>query len=61
MPGSDKRASASGYGSTYDRVRVLSALSTVHFPLYNYFPGVDEKVHLGAYVGLDADGMVRTV
>lgn len=59
MPGASKGAQASGFSTVYDRVRVLSALSVIHFPMYNYFPGRDERIHLGSYVGLAADGMVR--
>lgn len=58
MPGANKGASAAGFETTYDRVRTLSALTAVEFPLYNYFPGRDESRHLGTYVGLEADGMV---
>jgi hypothetical protein len=58
MPGSEKGVNASGYKTVYDRVRVLSALSVVHMPLYNYYPGRDEDRHLGSYIGLEADGMV---
>ena len=35
LPGSQKGDAASGYNTTYDRVRVISALSVVAFPLYN--------------------------
>ena len=59
LPGSDKGDAAAGFETTYDRVRVLSAISAVEFPMYNYFPGRDENVHLGAYIGMEADGMVR--
>ena len=59
MPGSEKGALASGFETTYDRVRVLSALAVIHFPLYNYFPGRDEERHLGSFIGMDADGSVR--
>ena len=60
MPGASKRSLASGYGTTYDRVRTLSALSAIQFPIYNYFPGSEENVILGSWVGLQADGSVRT-
>jgi hypothetical protein len=59
MVGSYKGASASGYATTYDRVRVLSALTAISMPLYNYNPGSGENVSLGLFVGLQADGMVR--
>jgi hypothetical protein len=60
MAGSYKGASsASGYATTYDRVRVMSALTVMSMPLYNYNPGSGENVNLGLFVGLQADGMVR--
>ena len=55
----NKTLSESGFYSTYDRVRTLSAMATVEFPLYNYFPGRDESKHLGMYLGIEADGMVN--
>lgn len=58
MPGSELGHNASGFGTTYARVRVLSALSSILFPLYNYFPGRDEDRHLGSYIGAENDGMV---
>ncbi|CAB9497324.1 expressed unknown protein [Seminavis robusta] len=58
MVGSYKGASASGYETTYDRVRVLSALAAISMPLYNYNPGKGETVNLGSWVGLQADGML---
>jgi hypothetical protein len=57
MPGAYKESSASGYTTTYDRVRVLSALSVADFPLYNYYAWAGEKRMLGTYAGLEADGM----
>lgn len=48
-------SAATRYSSSYDRVRVLSALSTIFLPLYNY-DTTDDKP-LAAYVGFDADGM----
>lgn len=58
MPGVYKGENASGFNTTYDRVRTLSAMATVEFPIYNYFPGRDESKHLGMYIGIGADGMV---
>ena len=60
MPGASKGSLASGYSTTYDRVRVLSALAAIQFPVYNYFPGHDENenVILGSWVGFQADGSV---
>jgi hypothetical protein len=56
MPGSDRGASAGGYRTSYDRIRVVSALSVADFPLYNYFPGKGAAKVLGTYVGFEADG-----
>lgn len=36
MPGMEKGRDASGFATTYDRVRVSSAMSVVDIPLYNY-------------------------
>lgn len=44
------------YDSTYDRVKVLSALSTVLIPLYNY--DKSDNKPLAAYIGFEADGMM---
>lgn len=57
MPGAYKGSSAAGYDTTYDRVRVLSALSVADFPIYNYHVGPGEQRMLGTYMGLEADGM----
>jgi hypothetical protein len=57
MPGSWKGANASGYRTTYDRVRVSSAFSIIEFPLYNYDGMGRRKKHLGMYVAFEADGL----
>ena len=44
------------YASTYGRVRVLSALSSVMIPLYNYDTSDDKP--FGMYIGYEADGML---
>lgn len=36
IPGADFGSDASGYSTTYDRVRVLSAMAVLDIPLYNY-------------------------
>jgi hypothetical protein len=59
MTGSYKGTSASGYATTHDRVRVMSALTVISMLLYNYNPCSGENVNLGLFVGLHADGMVR--
>ena len=61
VPGSSEGANATGYQTTYDRVRVASALSAVSMPIYNY---VNEDRHLtehssmASYIYYDLDGMV---
>jgi len=57
MPGAEKGSNAHGFATTYDRVRVLSALSVIQFPVYNY-PRPRENEMLGTFVGLEADGMM---
>jgi len=61
VPGSAKGMNASGYETTYDRLRVFSALSTILFPLYNYRAALvskGENRFLGVYIGWEADGML---
>jgi hypothetical protein len=59
IPGVEKKGNASGYETTYDRVRVLSALATIEFPIYNYPRSQSSRInHLGSYVGYEADGML---
>jgi hypothetical protein len=48
LPGSYKQGNASGYETTYDRVRVTSAMAVIDMPLYNYNPGIDESKNLGS-------------
>ena len=59
MPGAEAGINASGFEMTYDRLRVLSAMSSIMFPLYLYSPGREEDRYLGSYIGLENDGMVR--
>jgi hypothetical protein len=59
MPGSFKGGDVSGYATTYDRIRVMSALSTAVFPIYNHDTnkGVRQSQRiLSAYVSFEADG-----
>lgn len=44
------------YDTTYDRVRTLSALSTVFIPLYNYDKSNDKPIAM--YFGFENDGMI---
>ena len=57
-PGSPKGKNASGYTTTYDRLRVVSALSVIQIPLHNYYEYTSERNQLGTYIGFDADGML---
>ena len=50
MPGSDQPI-VSGFNNTYARVRVLSAMSALWSPVYNYDPGRGEVRHLGSFIG----------
>jgi len=54
LPGSSGEFSGSDYGTTYDRAKVISALSTVFIPLYNYDKSKDRP--LGAFIGFEDDG-----
>lgn len=44
MPNSTERFSARGHKTTYDRVRVTSAMAIADMPLYNYNPGKFEFI-----------------
>jgi len=55
-PGSSIGKNASGYTTTYDRLRVVSALSVIQIPLHNYY--LTDQNQLGTYIGFDADGML---
>lgn len=58
MPGAYKGANASGYETTYDRVRVSSAMGIAAMPIYNYATKLGrENTDLGAYTAFDGDGM----
>jgi hypothetical protein len=59
MPGAYKGVNASGYATTYDRLRVLSAISTAALPIYNYFNnnrGQTFRTSLSSYVAFESDG-----
>jgi Mg-chelatase subunit ChlD/HAMP domain-containing protein len=59
VPGAEKGSNASGYETTYDRVRVLSALSVVGFPIQNYGERPSERTKIiGTFIGLESDGML---
>ena len=59
LPGSDKGTESSGYATTYDRVRSISPLAVVAFPLYNAVTVSDKlKSHasMSSMVFFDFDG-----
>jgi len=56
LPRSAKESATSTYGTTWDRTRILSALSTVFLPLYNYDKSNAKPLALS--IGFEADGMM---
>jgi len=59
VPGAAKGVNASGFETTYDRIRVSSAMSIAEIPLYNYATELGLKKHfIATYVAHDADGMM---
>lgn len=57
MPGSEKGNSSEGHDTAYDRIRVLSAISMITLPLYNYAIGTRLNRNLGSNIALEADGL----
>ena len=59
VPGAEKGVNASGFETTYDRIRVSSAMSIAEIPLYNYATELGLKKHfIATYIAHDADGMM---
>lgn len=58
LPGSEKGQQAAGYATSYDRLRVASALAIVKLPIYNYAHslGLTNRID-GVYMGLEEDGL----
>jgi hypothetical protein len=59
LPGAEAGINASGYETTYDRLRVISALQTISIPLYNYYtiPGYQgSRTSMSSYFAFEADG-----
>jgi hypothetical protein len=59
MPGSIRGRNASGFATTYDRVRVMSAVAAVEIPIYNHAirlgrPSLDGTT----FVAFDPDGLM---
>ena len=57
LPGSESRYNATGFGTTFDRVRVAAAVSPVLIPLYNYVEGTKLDRTWGSFLTFSADGM----
>ena len=61
MPGASKGSRAAGHKTTFDRVKVMSALSTIIFPIYNYRTFLvhsEDHRFMGVNIGFEADGML---
>lgn len=59
VPGASKGSDAAGFETTYDRVRVSSAMAVADIPLYNYATVLGNTKHfIASYTALDADGMM---
>ncbi|CAB9510337.1 expressed unknown protein [Seminavis robusta] len=59
LPGASKGSNASGYTTTYDRLRVASALSTTFFPVYNFRNGgKGKKYFVAGAIAFEMDGMM---
>jgi len=57
VPGAEKGDLSQGYGTTYDRLRMLSTLSVIQIPLYNYGSTASSGRPLATYIGFESDGM----
>ena len=58
VAGASEGLNASGYETTYARLRALAAMSIIQIPLYNY--GTHKRINhpsWGSYIGYQADGM----
>jgi hypothetical protein len=61
LPGAYKGRNASGYETTYDRVRVISALAVVSMPVYNYATtarSLNNHTAMSSNVFFEMDGSV---
>jgi hypothetical protein len=61
LPGAEKGSNASGYETSYDRLRVSSAAAVVEAALYNYAnlpQKLVQKEVISTFIGFEADGMV---
>jgi hypothetical protein len=59
LPGSGAGQNATGFATTYDRVRVLSALAVVEIPIYNYGMSLGRPLlDTMTFAAFDADGLM---
>lgn len=58
LPGAENGANASGFATTYDRLRVASAMAVVEFPIYNHIASLHrETFTLGTFLAFEEDGL----
>lgn len=58
IPGSEKGSQASGYATSYDRLRVVSATAVAKFPVYNFAQQISK---FGVYIAFEEDGLMTGV
>lgn len=62
LPGSEKGNQSAGYGTSYDRLRVSSAVGVAEFPVFNYAQSLDWKIlKFGVYLSYEDDGLLTGV
>lgn len=58
LPGAEKGRQASGFATSYDRLRVGSAMAIAKLPIYNYARNMGRRNHIiGVYMGMQEDGL----
>ena len=58
IPGAEAGVNASGYSTTYDRLRVSSAMGVIEMPAYNYIANIGRpKEYNSLMLSFDADGL----
>ena len=59
VPGAEKGSNASGFNTTYDRIRVSSAMSIATFPIYNYDTDRNKpRQRVTEVIAFEADGLI---
>lgn len=59
VPGAFKGSGAAGFETTYDRIRVSSAMAVAEIPLCNYATVIGKSKHfIASYTAFDSDGMM---